>query len=87
MTKSSEFAAYSEDELIKKANKYKKLQFGMMAMSVLFSLIIALAAYQKGSETGYQIIPILLLAGIIYPILTFGSMRKKIAQELASRNP
>lgn len=86
MSKKNEYANYSREELTIKGAKYKKLQIGMIAMSVIFSLIIALASYVKGSETGYQIIPILLLAGTIYPLLTFGSMRKKIMQELNSRN-
>ena len=86
MSRENEYANYTADELNAKAAKYKRIQMGMMIMSVAFSAIIAIASYLKGSESGYQIIPILLLAGIIYPLLTFGSMRKKIIKELGSRN-
>ena len=57
----------------------------MMIMSVVFAAIIAAVTFANNSENGYQIIPILLLTGIVYPLLTFGSMRKKILKELASR--
>lgn len=85
MARENEYQGYSVEELNSKASRYKKMQFGMMIMSVVFAGIIALVTYAKGQESGYQIIPILLLAGIIYPILTFGSMRKKIQKEIGSR--
>lgn len=85
MLRQNEYAGFSIEELHLKAHKYKRVQMGMMIMSVAFSAIIAIASYCKGSDTGYQIIPILLLAGTIYPLLTFGSMRKKIQREIATR--
>ena len=86
MSRQNEYSGFSIEELNLKAAKYKRVQMGMMIMSVAFSAIIAIASYIKGSETGYQIIPILLLAGTIYPLLTFGSMRKKIQKEISTRN-
>ena len=85
MARENEYQAYSVEELTNKASRYKKIQMGMMIMSVLFAAIIALVNYSKGGGTGYQIIPMLLLAGIVYPLLTFGSMRKKILKEINSR--
>ena len=85
MSKVNEYESYSIEELTSKASKYKRIQMGMMIMSVAFSGIIAIASYLKDSQTGYQIIPILLLAGTIYPLLTFGSMRKKIQKEISVR--
>jgi len=85
MARENEYQSYSIEELTSKAIRYKKIQMGIMIMSVVFATIIAAVTYAKGGENGYQIIPILLLAGIIYPLLTFGSMRKKILQELNKR--
>lgn len=86
MARENEYQNFTIEELNSKANRYKKLQMGVMVMSVIFSAIIALFSFIKGINTGYQIIPLLLLTGIIYPLLTFGSMRKKILKEIESRH-
>lgn len=85
MARENEFQQYSVEQLESKANRYKKIQLGMMLMSVVFAAIIAAVTYAKNSENGYQIIPILLLVGIVYPLLTFGNMRKKILKEIGNR--
>ena len=85
MASKNEFQQFTVEELNTKAERYKKIQFGMMGMAIIFAVIIASVTYAKGGESGYQIIPILLLAGIVYPLLTYGSMRKKILKEIGKR--
>jgi len=85
MARENEYQQFSIEELNSKATRYKKIQLGMMIMSVIFASIIAAVTYAKGGDNGYQIIPILLLAGIVYPLITFGSMRKKILKEIGKR--
>ena len=85
MARENEYEQFSIEELNNKANRYKKIQFGMIIMSILFAAIIAGVTYAKGGGSGYQMIPILLLAGIVYPLLTFGSLRKKILKEIGNR--
>ena len=86
MSSKNEYSGFSIEELNVKAAKYKRIQMGVMIMSFAFSAIIAIASYTKGSDIGYQIIPILLLAGTVYPLLTFGNIRKKIQKEISTRN-
>ncbi|RKQ43443.1 hypothetical protein BXY85_4065 [Roseivirga pacifica] len=85
MASESEYANYSSDELNKKANRYKKVQIGMMVMAVAFAAIVGIYSAINELKEGYQMAGIFLVAGIAYPLLTFGAMRKKIKAELENR--
>ena len=86
MANESEYANYSSEELVKKGARYKIVQFGMMIMAVVFAAIVGTYSAINDLTQGYQMAGIFLVAGIAYPLLTFGAMRKKIQAELDSRN-
>lgn len=86
MSEQNEYSSYTNDELSKKLNKFKKLQVGMMAAAVVASVAIAIVSYTKGADQGYKMIPIFLAVGIGYPFLAFGGIKKKIQTELNSRD-
>lgn len=86
MSNNSEYAAYSTDDLNKKINKFKKLQVMMTALAIIASLVIGIVSYTRNAPQGYQMIPILLVVGIGYPLLAFGGIRKKMQTELEQRS-
>lgn len=85
MALENEYADYSVDELKKKAERFKKLQKIMMIGAVVVALLIAGVAFTRGAEQGYKMIPLVLIAGIVYPLLGYGGIRKKIQAELEER--
>ena len=57
----------------------------MIIMAVVVSAIIAIMTLVKGSNNSLPMVPIILIVGLAYPLLAFGPMRKKIQEEIDSR--
>ena len=85
MATQNEYADYSVEELQKKEQRFKKLQKLMMIGAVIVSILIAGLAYSRGADQGYKMIPLVLIAGIVYPLLGYGGIRKKIKTEIEAR--
>ena len=85
MATENEYADYSLDELKKKEQRFKKLQKLMMIAAVVVSVLIAGLAYSRGADQGYKMVPLVLIAGIVYPFLGYGGIRKKIQAEIEAR--
>lgn len=85
MSQANEFSQYSIEVLEKKKKYFKNLQVMMLIMTVVFTLIIAIAAVTKDNMKVFQLIPFLVIAGVAFPLLIFGPIRKKIQVEIDSR--
>lgn len=85
MSSENEYSGYTNEELVSKMNRFKKIQMAMSIAGIVASLAIAIVSFNKNASQGYQLIPIFLVVGIGYPFLAFGGMRKKIQSELDNR--
>jgi len=81
----NEFAQYTLEVLEKKKRHFKRLQMMMLILTVVFTVIIAIAAVTKDNMKVFQLIPFLVIAGIAFPLMVFGPIRKKIQAEINSR--
>ena len=86
MNEQNEYAGYSVDELRTKLNRFKRIQMAMLILALLASIAIAITSFVKNASQGYTMIPIFLVVGIGYPFLAFGGIRKRLQEELNSRN-
>lgn len=57
----------------------------MLILTVVSIVIIAVAAVTKDNMQIFQMIPFLVIAGVAFPLLVFGPIRKKIQVEIDSR--
>lgn len=85
MSDENEFAVYSLEELESKKKRFKRIQVGMILMAAIVSAVLTIVTLVKDASNGLQIVPIILVVGIAYPLLAFGPMRKKIQEEIDSR--
>lgn len=85
MSQANEFSQYPLETLEKKKRYFKKLQIMMLILTVVSIAIIAIAAVTKDNMQIFQMIPFLVIAGVAFPLLVFGPIRKKIQVEIDSR--
>ena len=50
-------------------------------------IIIAIAAKTKENMQVFQLVPFLVILGVVFPFIIFGPIRKKIQLEIDSREP
>ncbi|WP_323756494.1 hypothetical protein [Roseivirga sp.] len=85
MSTQNEFSKYSLEELEKKKKHFKRLQIMMFALTALSAILLTIAALVKHNNQAYQLIPFLVIAGVVFPLLVFMPIRKKIQAEIESR--
>lgn len=85
MATQNEFSKYSIEELHKKKTHFKRLQIMMLALTALSAIILIITALVKHNNQAYQLIPFLVIAGIVFPLLVFLPIRKKIQAEIDNR--
>ena len=76
---------YSLEELEKKKKHFKRLQIMMLVLTAVSAIILTIAALVKNNNQAYQLIPFLVIAGVVFPLLVFSPIRKKIQAEIESR--
>ena len=81
-----EFAIYSTTELVAKKKRLKRTQIGLMILATVVGTTLALVMLIKKVHTGIEIVPIILVAGNMYPLLSFSTLRKSIQNEIDRRN-
>lgn len=85
MSQANEFSRYTIEVLEKKKRYFKNLQMMMLVMTIVFTIVIVIAAVTKDNMKVFQLIPFLIIAGVAFPLLIFGPIRKKIQVEIDSR--
>lgn len=85
MSRDNEFAQYTVDVLEKKKRHFKRLQLMMLIMTGVAIIIVAVAAKTKENMQVFQLVPFLVILGVVFPFLIFGPIRKKIQLEINSR--
>ena len=85
MATENEFSHYTLNELEKKKKHFKRLQVMMLILTGMATVILTIAALVKNNPQAYQLIPFLVIAGVIFPFVIFGPIRKKIQTEMESR--
>ena len=85
MADSNEFSKYTPEVLENKKKRFKRLQYMMLIMTTSAIIIVSIAAVVKENSQVFQLIPFLIIAGIVFPFLIFSPIRKKIQLEIDSR--
>ena len=85
MVDSNEFSKYTLEVLESKKKQFKRLQYMMLIMTTSAIIIVSIAAVVKENSQVFQLIPFLVIAGIVFPFLIFSPIRKKIQSEIDSR--
>lgn len=85
MAPNNEFARYSLEELNKKKKHFKRLQIMMLVLTGVAIIIVSIAAGVKHNMQAFQLVPFLIIGGVVFPFLVFTPIRKKIQQEIESR--
>lgn len=85
MADNNEFADYTLEVLEGKKRRFKKLQLMMLIMTGSAIVIVAVAAALKDNTQIFQLVPFLIIAGVVFPFLIFSPIRKKIQLEIDSR--
>lgn len=85
MADSNEFSKYTLEVLENKKKRFKRLQYMMLIMTTSAIIVVSIAAAVKENSQVFQLIPFLVIAGIIFPFLIFSPIRKKIQSEIDSR--
>ena len=86
MADSNEFAKYTLEVLENKKKRFKKLQYMMLGMTASAIIIVSVAAAVKDNMQVFQLVPFLIIAGVVFPFLIFSPIRKKIQLEIDSRH-
>ena len=86
MADSNEFAKYTLEVLESKKKRFKKLQYMMLGMTASSIIIVSVAAALKDNMQVFQLVPFLIIAGVVFPFLIFSPIRKKIQLEIDSRD-
>ena len=81
----NEFAQYTLEVLEKKKRHFKRLQMFMLIITAIATIIVIIAAVTKDNMKVFQLVPFLVIAGIVFPLLVYGPIRKKIQAEIDSR--
>lgn len=81
----NEFAHYTLEVLEKKKRHFKRLQMMMLIITIVATIIISIAALTRDNMKVFQLIPFLAIAGVGFPLMVFGPIRKKIQTEIDSR--
>lgn len=85
MAEANEFSRYTLEVLEKKKRHFRKLQAMMLIMTGTAIVIVSVAAVTKDNMQVFQLVPFLVIAGVVFPFLIFGPIRKKIQIEIDSR--
>ena len=85
MSTQNEFSKYTLEELEKKKKHFKRLQIVMLVLTAISAIILVVTALVKHNPQAYQLIPFLVIAGVVFPFLVFKPIRKKIQTEIESR--
>ncbi|MGW8123809.1 hypothetical protein ACV07N_14220 [Roseivirga echinicomitans] len=85
MTTENEFSQFTLEELHKKKKHFKRLQIMMLLLTVVSAIVLTITALVKHNNQAYQLIPFLVIAGIVFPLIIFLPIRKKIQAEIDSR--
>lgn len=85
MVDRNEFSKYTLEVLENKKKRFKRLQYMMLIMTTSAIIVVSIAAAVKENSQVFQLIPFLVIAGIIFPFLIFSPIRKKIQSEIDSR--
>lgn len=85
MVDSNEFSKYTLEVLENKKKRFKRLQYMMLIMTTSAIMVVSIAAVVKENGQVFQLIPFLVIAGIVFPFLIFSPIRKKIQSEIDSR--
>ena len=85
MVDSNEFSKYTPEVLENKKKRFKRLQYMMLIMTGSAIIVVSVAAAVKENSQVFQLIPFLVIAGIVFPFLIFSPIRKKIQSEIDSR--
>lgn len=85
MVDSNEFSKYTLEMLENKKKRFKRLQYMMLIMTTSAIMVVSIAAVVKENGQVFQLIPFLVIAGIVFPFLIFSTIRKKIQSEIDSR--
>ena len=85
MVDSNEFSKYTLEVLENKKKRFKRLQYIMLIMTTSAIVIVSIAAAVKENSQVFQLIPFLVIAGIVFPFLIFSPIRKKIQSEIDLR--
>lgn len=85
MATQNEFSHYSLEELEKKKKHFKRLQFVMLGLTGVAIVVLSIAAAVKDNMQAFQLVPFLIIGGVVFPFLVFGPIRKKIQAEIENR--
>lgn len=85
MADGNEFSKYTLEVLENKKKRFKRLQYMMLIMTTSAIIVVSIAAAVKENSQVFQLIPFLVIAGIVFPFLIFSPIRKKIQSEIDSR--
>ena len=85
MADTNEFAQYTLEVLEGKKKRFRRLQLMMLIMTGSCIVIVSVAAAVKENMQVFQLVPFLIIAGVVFPFLIFSPIRKKIQLEIDSR--
>ncbi len=86
MAETNEFAHYTLEVLESKKKRFRRLQLMMLIMTGSAIVIVSVAAAMKENMQVFQLVPFLIIAGVVFPFLVFSPIRKKIQIEINSRD-
>ena len=81
----NEFSSYTLEVLESKKKRFRRLQLLMLIMTGTAIIIVSVAATVKENMQVFQLVPFLIIAGVVFPFLIFSPIRKKIQLEIDSR--
>ena len=85
MGETNEFAQYTLEVLESKKKRFRRLQWMMLIMTGTAIIVVSVAAAVKENMQVFQLVPFLIIAGVVFPFLIFSPIRKKIQLEIDSR--
>ena len=81
----NEFSSHTLEVLESKKKRFRRLQLLMLIMTGTAIIIVSVAATVKENMQVFQLVPFLIIAGVVFPFLIFSPIRKKIQLEIDSR--